>query len=300
MKICKCSLTFMLLIAMILGLTACNRHDRSPELHKLVMDEFAKYDAQNSVAVIHDDENIYLGNRTVNLKEIIEYDANFISINNALIFNSHLYFIAVTREETDASIFSKSLRSFLIYECDMNGQNLKLLFEMNGLKEVKTREWRGVFYITYTDESGETAISYDLFTKTKTVLESGDSCDVSKFIPPFAKKYLVEEEKNTFLITNIETNNQYVIDESFLKNTPYFDSFNGFDYVASRYSYIPYDNEKIILVYYINPNQLILAPEGKTLIIFEFDCRTQELIFDSTVFLPHCESMDLTYNFMPT
>lgn len=271
-------LVLFLLLTFVFSLVSC---DHSRENFDIIQAEFAKYEAQNEIAVI-DHETVHWNDASLDLRTLIDADDNT-HINGVMLINCRLYFLAVDYNFSMQKLAKKSA-SVLIYRCDMNGENLEVIFEKNDLTNVFTTDFNNVFYIRYKDEFEECIISYHPISQTQTILANGNSNTIQDFIEPLPTKYSVEITEEAFLIVEKETQEQHIIDATFLQNTEYFDALRQFKYIPYEYSHTPHDYDKINIVYRVEIDRFYELPKGFTFVIFEYDCRMQELTLQSTVF----------------
>ena len=85
------------------------------------------------------------------------------------------------------------------------------------------------------------------------------------------------QKHGKFIITNLETNEQRIIDDSFLQNTIYIGSMEMYNYGPERYDI---SNGHILLTYSIGAGDAWNFPH----LIFEYDFDTDTLEYKMLVF----------------
>jgi CheY-like chemotaxis protein len=121
-------------------------------------------------------------------------------------------------------------------------------------------------------------------------LGSGKNVHIDDYYEYTPSPYSVERSEKQFVISD-NTSEIAVIDESFLKNTVYYDLIEKYEFLPFQYS-LAYN--KITLVYRAKP---ALSPTAHyPMLVFEYDVTSNELIY-LAVFNPYdCEGMQVLYN----
>ena len=273
-------LALFLLLACVFSLSSC---EHSRQNYNIIKDAFSQYDAQNEVAVI-DYDIVHWNDASLNLRELIQADDNT-HIQDVMLINRSLYFIVLDFSFSSKGIFSKKQVSATVYRCDSDGENLEIVFEKNNLNQADTNTFNNVFYIKWKDADSAGVLAYHPISNTTTVLFDGEyKGSIYDFNEPPTLKYSTQIENTAFLITEKDTGKQHILDESFLEKTDYFEAISQFKHIPYDYSYTMHDQDKINVVYRLEIDRFYELPEGFTFVIFEYDCRTQELMLQSTVF----------------
>ena len=246
-----------------------------------VKQEFSQYTPSNDVALVLDDEVLYFHDHTLRLKDVLQReDAKFERVN---LLNDKIYY--VFKEKTAWKTYVLS-----IGRCDLDGSNNTILFEKENVdSDIRVFFNGGTATVLYFENEVRMALSYDVLTNTHSVSEAAE--DDAQY--QVRSKYKVEEKKGTFYVTDSATQDQAVIDEAFLQNTPYYDSLKKYDYSAYRASL---GDGKILLVYRLNLERFDLFPKGYAMVIFEYRFDAKELVFMSALYPYDCEGYYLCYH----
>ena len=106
-----------------------------------------------------------------------------------------------------------------------------------------------------------------------------------------SRQYSVEVDKKRFEITDLNTQDTRIIDDSFLKQTEYYESMNKYGCYPCRYTLT---ENKITLFYHVKDTAFL--PSGYTTILFEYDWTLNELRCLSVLYPYECEGTLICYN----
>ncbi|MBE6553945.1 MAG: hypothetical protein E7666_06335 [Ruminococcaceae bacterium] len=232
-----------------------------------VKNEFAQYSPTNDVVCIVDEQCVFFGDHEVDLEDIMKGDYNSV---HASVLNDKIYYAVNQRQ--------KGTWYFMIYQCDLYGEQNELLFkrELSDV-HVKVTRHEAILFIRYKENGEQKIDKYDILTST---YEESVEDEFAKYSPE--TKYLVKGKDNAFLLTDPKTNKTCVIDEAYLRETPYYESMRKFDY---RSSYHYSTNGNLFLIYRMEATEYFFdIPKGYTFVIFEYDFDQEELIFKTVVF----------------
>ena len=279
----RISLLFLLLTSMLFS-SCGNVLDE----YEIVKQEFSKYTPNNDVALVVEDRIVYFNDHTVDLEKVLPntQKQDVLWLSSVAVRNDLIYF--VTQQRLD------KVWSVLLYRCDKNGENLTVLFEKHDVgKDVDAYVWNELIYIQY--EVGDLTFVdyYNCSTQKYGSFGSGANIKYKDFLVE-STTYSVKWNKGYFTVIDKEAQTEYDIDDSFLCRTEYYDSLKKFKYEPFTASKA---DDKVVLLYriesgIIDPSRLLTT----IFVIFEYDVKSQELIFLTTLVPFDCEGIDFRYN----
>ncbi len=256
----------------------------SLEVHRFedVKQEFSQYEADLNTAVLYGFTNLFFYDRTIRLEEMVPEE----EISNFQIINNNIYFTA--KEFT-----GRRTARFVLYRCDLNGNNLVWLFKKEKVIRVRDTFNGDTLYIQQYNSSLEKIIeSYNLLTGEFANVARGEDCDINNYKVAKTKKYTCEyknkNDKNSLTIIDNETLEAFAYDEDYLKQTQYYKSFSKYPYrlgVVNEYKgklYITYILDIVEDTSELFPDCLV--------VVFEFDFKNKELIYKTIVQIDDIEN----------
>lgn len=265
----------LIILLVCFAFSAC-RHDTT----QLAEDAFSKYYDGGADVVLVLEDTIYFENHKIDLNKLKNEEAN----NGLIIKKDKLYFSTSKQN----SMYDYTLN---IYESDLSGANIKLVFSKGNYK---TYPWvygiDDAFYIEYylTNALDIDSRQIDKFSIQGNEYENvagGKDCSLSNYTKKSETSIydikvvenLSPQEHGKFIITNSETNEIRIIDDAFLKNTVYIESMEMYNYSPKRYDI---SNGHILLTYSIGAGDGWNFPH----LIFEYDFDTDTLVYKMLVF----------------
>ena len=213
-------LFFTLTILLIAMLCACGSNTEELE------SRFDKILPDNNVLAVLDDTVLYFSDHTLNLKNIIDGEKP----NGGYCFvDGTLYFS--TSRENGAYDFS-----FLIYKCDIDGNNIKLVFEKHSYR---THPWavanNGTFYVEYFsnnafDEKARTLDRYSIFSGTYETVSTGEDIRLSDYRENRKEGISVTKNDESIDIVDARNNAIYKIEHEMLHTGELGESLSGIKY----------------------------------------------------------------------
>jgi len=248
---------------------------------QLAKDEFSKYYNGKDEVVLIIDDNIYFENYTVDLNDLVKDNEH----NNGLIIKQDRFFFSTSKEN------SMSNFTLNIYESNLQGTDIKMLYSKNGFK---THPWAyaidDVFYIEHysnntLDFESKLIDRYEISTGIYENIASGKNCNLFDYVPKEEQsRYSIEvienispQEHGKFIVTDLETGVVKTIDDDYLKETIYIKSMEKFNYGPKR---VDISNGHILLTYGIGAGDGWNFPH----LVFEYDFDSNKLEYKMLVF----------------
>ena len=212
-KIC-----FFVLVLLSLFLNSCWK-----DTTKHAKDEFSKYYNGKNEVILNIDDKLYFENYILDLSALVDGH----EYNNGLIINQQSFIFSTSKEN------SKFNFTFNIYESNLQGTDIKMLYSQDGFK---THPWAyaidGVFYIEHysnhaLDPKSKLIDKYTISAETYENVDGGEDCGLSNYLQNKENsRYNIEVIKNVstqehgkFIVTNLETGISRTIDDDFLNST---------------------------------------------------------------------------------
>ena len=266
----------LFLTILTLFLTSC-RQDTT----QLAKDEFSKYYNGKDEVVLNIEDNLYFENCILDLNGLV----NDNEYNNGLIINQSNLFFSTSKEN---SMFNFTLN---IYESDLQGTDIKLIYSKNGFK---THPWAyaidDVFYIEHysnnaLDLESKLIDSYTISTGIYENISSGKDCNLSDYAQKEEQsRYSIEvienislQEHGKFIVTDLEKGLSNIIDDEYLRNSIYIESMEKFNYSPKR---VDISNGHILLTYGIGAGDGWNFPH----LVFEYDFNSNTLEYKLLTF----------------
>ena len=242
MKKAQRVLIFLLLLIFVYNFCSCRKSIDEIE------QRFAQYKADNNVVAVLDDSVFYFYDHTLHLKDI----ANDEEPNKGYLFLQNKLFFSTSKKN---AMFDYT---FCVYECDIYGNNKKMIFEKSGYK---THPWatanNGLFYLEYyesnaMDKSSRKIDSYDVIKGAYENVSIGEDVSLSDYKKASNGKYTFNYEKDVLTITDTQTESKYKIDNNTLCESDFGESLIGLD--CAFFDHKATNDGRIYLVYRIKFN----------------------------------------------
>ena len=245
----------------------------------MLRDDFKEFHTENDLAYIykgcvHFNTHSFDLDYLISKNETIPINKAFFVHREGFLFKKDKIYFSVRREDKLYREYS-----FLIYECDLYGNNMQLVYEKNGYKSdiyaysviVKDK----IFYIEYSVKSDTakdgyaTQIdTYDLSTGTYTsAIARGEDCSLEDYYEKNESWQMVDKEQDYFEILLPGETESIIIDKEFMNATVYGNVMNKYDYPPPHKWGIV--DGRVLLVYG-NPGFYV---------VFEYDVENHELIY---------------------
>lgn len=244
--------------------------------------KFAKYPSDKNVVAVLDNSIFYFTDHILNLRNIVKDE---VPNHGYLFLDGKLYF-SVSKQNAALDF------SFLVYECDVYGNNLELVFEKHGYK---TKPWatgkQSVLYLEYyetnaLDNSSRVIDSYNISTGVYENVSNGDGSSLEDYRKDTDEKYTFQFENSVISITDTQNNENYKISDKTLHESDFGDILIDLDY--SFYGYNETNSGKIYLVYRIKSNGSQYPH-----FICEYIPNTDEVVFKSLFFSNDVETISV-------
>ena len=268
------SIFVLLCLITVLSFCACGINNSE------VKDKFSKYTPDNNVVVVLDSSEFYFADHTLNLRDLVRDERP----NNGYTFwDGKLYFS--TSKQNTLNDFS-----FLVYACDLYGNNQKLIFEKQGYK---TKPWAtgngGVLYLEYydthvLDETARKIDSYNIFTGEYENVSTGKNASLSHYKNDKDGKYSFGVDSDILTITDSQKNIVYRIDSEMMNSSNFGEALTDLDYTFYGADVI--NNDQIYLIYRIKSDD-----NAYPYFVCEYIPYNNEIVFKSSVFVNDVESI---------
>jgi hypothetical protein len=243
--------------------------------------KFSNYESDDNVVAVLDDTVFYFTDHTLDLRDIIggneEVNKGYLFLDNKLYFS--------TSKQSGMFDFS-----FFVYECDLYGNDKKLVFEKHGYK---TKPWalgkQGIIYIEYyessaLDASSRKIDSYNIIDGIYASVTSGANSSLSDYEKSVNENFLLKIENDILTIMDVQKSENYIIDKEKLGRSEFGEVLNDLEY--SYYKCTLTDNGQIYLMYRIKSNGYPYPH-----FICEYIPSTDEIVFKSFFFADDIESI---------
>lgn len=281
----KKTILLFLMLYFAVCLTSCGE-----DTTNLAKDEFGKYyNGKNEVAISMD-STIYFEEYKIDLDELKPNE----EFNEGLIMEKNKFYFTTSEEN---SPFNYTLR---IYESNISGSEIRLIFTKGGYK---THPWvsetSDSFYIehyskTAFDQQSKQIDRYSLESGNYEVVANGANCKLKDYTSEEkTEKYQIINDNSSggngrFIITNMETGQEKIVDDNYLSKTTYIESMEMFKYSTRRIDIV---NGHILLTYSIGAGDGWNYP----FLVFEYDFDTDTLQYKTLVFLHDSIVAELIY-----
>lgn len=231
--------------------------------------EFSQYPSDPNVTVVLDDNTVYFYDHEVHLYDLVPKTSVF----RWYISREYIFFSDVDYSDERNN---SHVGNLVLYRCDLYGNDLQRLYEKN---EVRV-EWflrnNHVFYFSYSLNDVKYIDSYDVLTgETKNVFE-GKDCDIKDYQENQERKYTVDCTNGKASIVEKASSETFVVDENYLKTTPYYESIGKFPYDLEQ---VHETKGRLFLFYRLQIEGFFEVLPDYTYAIFEFSYETKEMIY---------------------
>ncbi|MBQ8197708.1 MAG: hypothetical protein IJZ73_06620 [Clostridia bacterium] len=259
-------LVFLVSIFIVFSqLTACSKWETNREE---IRSEFSQYQSENDFALFFPYDKICYGNNELSLEQIIEegYPRHVCSIKDNKI------------------IFVTAGDSFCVYECGLQGEELRLLFKKGNLPVLIDSKVNGdIVYLSYQQGEENKVDSYNLTTGDYVTEGLGANCKISDFMPTYNDRYIAnimstsnKKTSKNIEITDTQTQQTKFITKESLQTTIYANSLNRFGFNLRRVDIL---EGRIFITCSLN----VWLNESEHL-VFEFDFERESFKFKALGF----------------
>ncbi|MGN1155742.1 MAG: hypothetical protein ACI4TK_06160 [Agathobacter sp.] len=278
---------FLLMVSIFsLLLTSCGE-----DTTQIAKDEFSKFYSGNDEVVLLHNDIIYTEKQVLDLNTLVKDEES----NDGIIFKEDMILFSTSVQN---SMFDYS---FNIYESNLQGTEIQLIFSKDGFK---THPWAyaidGNFYIEHYSENalsqdGKIIDRYSVNENKYESVARGKDCSLSDYVQEETSQYSIEmvenvssQEHGKFVVTDSNTGTERIIDDEYLESTIYFESMKKFNYGPKRFEV---SNGYILLTYSIG------AGDGWTYahLVFEYDFDSNTLEYKLLAFPHDNVSIDIIY-----
>ncbi len=272
------SVLLIMIVFLSLFLVSCKFEDNKDD----IIQEFSKFDRDNKVVVILDNDNFYFDNSTLiisKLDTIGEYE------NCYLIYLDSIYF-QTTKKNNDSTY------NIYIYKCDSNGDNIELVFSHDDYKikpKFKSVGYRflWLYYEPSIKSSDNQAIdSFDVTSLEHKNIEKGKNCDLANYREA-SHSYITTQKENSFQIYVRNSNTNYMINDELLQECGYYESLKRFDFSTEG---IQIYHDKIFLCYRLHRSD---SGSDFCFAIFEYNTDNNNVLLQSVVFMGDIETIKI-------
>ena len=269
--------SIVLLLILVLNVSSCKSNIDDLE------ERFSNYESDNNVVAVLDDNIFYFADHTLKLTDIISGDEE--ANGGYLFLNDRLYFS--TSKQGKMFDFS-----FFVYECDLYGNDKKLIFEKHGYQ---TKPWalgkQGIIYLEYygsssLDASSRKIDSYNIVDSIYLSVTSGENSSLSDYKNGVNENYLLKVENDILTIMDVKKSESYIIDKEKLSRSEFGKVLTDLEY--SYYKCTVTDFGQIYLTYRIKSNG---SPYPH--FICEYVPSTDKIVFKSLFFAADTESISV-------
>lgn len=261
----------------------------STEEKKIIREDFSEFHTENDMVYIYALTSIHFDTYSFNLDRILEENGlrsrklfkYGVTTNGGFWFeNDKLYFSAF---RPDGDKYNTPY-SFLIYECDLYGNNLKLVYEKPNYESYPSAIAQdGVFYIDYpigmtpsTYLPIQQIDTYNLSTGEYTpavAVREGSSWKDYQKNAAWEELGYQGEWPDYFEIILPEETESIILDDDFINSTIYADAMNKYGYSPHKWGIV---NGRVILVYRLweELNDLYYPH-----VVYEYDVGNHALIY---------------------
>ena len=282
-KIC-----LVVLMILTLFLTACGE-----DTTQLAKDEFAKYHNGKDEVVLTIHNSLYFENHILKEESL---DSGVI-YGTIVVYEKYIYYLTFDGEYE--GLFKYRTDFANIYRCNFYGENITKICskELNTFNDVNAKSYKDSIYIEYEKNDTTFIDKYTISTDIYENIASGKNCNLSDYVPKEEpSRYDIEVIENTspqkhgkFVITDSKTGIKNVIDDNYLRNTPYIKSMEMFNYSPKRFDI---SNGHVLLTYSMG------AGDGwnYAYLVFEYDFDSDSLEYKLLAFpYDNCSFIDIIY-----
>lgn len=266
----KCPLLLILVFSFVfLNLTSCTYKQGLREA-ELVKQDFAKYYNEKNEVVLTYFGRLYFEEYTLDYS--IPYDS--------VIFSNNKLYYADLRERENSR-----LKDIKIFECDLDGNNEKVIYTvdlgLSGSEMLFVRTYMDTYFFRYRIGKMMYVAQYTLSTGIYKNIASGEELEIDDFVPKETSKYDIQifedEEYGGFKVSNSETGETRVIDDSYLRKTIYAEAIEKYARYPRRYDI---SNGHILLSY----DLCVCSGWYYSHLIFEYDFENDALEYKALLF----------------
>ena len=255
------------------------------EQKQLIKQDFAQFHNGNNVAICCV-ENIYFDTNVLHLDESMGLASDIIlfeQANGGYWFEKDKVYFSTTRAD---QYLSRSY-SFLIYECDISGNNVNVVYERNNYKFFpRAVANEGIFYIYYDtehydlDSSSQQIDTYNMRSEEYAVdiMQHEDFYEYDYWQMSFSER--VYDKQDYFEISIEGEDENIIIDDAFMDSTIYADVMNKYGYTCWQWSIV---DGHILLSYWLSAD---VGWEDEAFVLFEYDKENHTLVYQLSNFWP--------------
>lgn len=276
----KLNLSFIIAILGIccFALSGCSKRCDVEEVRA----EFAQYPTSSDVAIVYNDTIIYFNDHFVDFNNLIEYRSSKWHISHEYIYFSTGY---SNNKKSDYI-------NLLLYKCDLYGNNLQIIYEKNNVKSnwVLKNYNDSIFYFAYSINNTKYVDSYDVSTETLESTIVNKNCKREDYVKNKETKYDydINHKKDKISIIKKDSSETFVVDNNYLKTTPYYESINKFPY---KLEFMRETEDRLFLFYRFVTEGFFEINATYTFAIFEFFYDTKEMSYKYLIQAADIESL---------
>ena len=275
--------SIMLLVVSVLAVIVFFSSLGEPDTTQLAKDEFAQYyNGQREVAIVYRDD-VYFEDFVLKQEDFEIYHET----DSVAPYKNAIYFVGYEADDRVS-----------IYSCDYNGKNTTLIHSQyigDKKQSLNARFSQGSYYISYITKKDKIKHidKYTISTGVYENLANGKDLNLYDYLPTEEQKgypYKIEEvtpssecKNGKFIITDLNSGEQKIIDDNFLKGTPYIASMEEFGYWVENYTI---SQGHILLVYGSGAGKRYGKKANVARLVFEYDFNTNTLEYKLLAFPP--------------
>ena len=249
-----------------------------------IRNDFNQFYKESTIAYICGGYSIHQHTHKVDLDDLIkrnhlipankEYSIHY----RSFYFSEDTVYFSINREDILYREYS-----FLIYKCDLYGNNMQTVYEKNGYSSRPVAAVKdGIFYIDHSVKSNSEGHDYvtqidsynPLTGEYKIAIAYGNNCSLEDYYESTPWDIL-DNKRNYFEILLPGESECIIIDENFMETTVYADNMIKYGYSPHKWGIV---DGRVLLVYrLLGQGELGLGHYPH--VIFEYDADKHALIY---------------------
>lgn len=244
--------------------------------------EFSQYPSDPDIAVVLDGDTVYFNDHTVHLRDLVSDD---VTVRELYISQEDIFFCG-------ASFDSSHIGSIALYQCDWYGNDMQLLYEKGEMGSIDTLRNKNVFYFQYVIDGVKYIDCYDIFTGESKNIGEGQDCNIEDYAQTFDSDYVIEHKNGAIGIGKKSSprNGMVVLDEDYLKTTPYYASICKYPY---NLEHVKESDGKLYALYRLKIEDFFDVTPKYTYAVFEVAYETGNMTYKLLVQLDDVEVYDV-------
>ncbi len=257
-----------ILVICCLGLRGCSKRCDVEEVRA----EFNQYQIDSDIAIVYNDAIIYFNDHSVRFSNLTKHYDDY-GPYLWHISQEYIYFADIYKNDNN-----KNNSNIVLYQCNLYGENLQIVYEKSNVKSgwwLKNRD-DSIFYFTYTINNITYIDSYDASTETLESIVANDKCKREDYVKGKEREYDINRKRDKASITKKNSSETFVVDNNYLKTTPYYESINRFPY---ELEHVIETKGRIFFFYRFVTEGFFEINASYTFVIFEFFYETKEMSY---------------------